>query len=290
MSRAASPTPSTSSEASLSEESQKKILEEILEKAVKACTVNTATDEANEEDVLTLTGDDDLPPLPKLDPGLSGKAIYFDCKAVSDSKTFELEDDSAAQVKQKSQYKGKERQKGDGLSDEEGTEKKLTKRERKEVGRDITFVLFSLIYTTQPQLKFSTTGPQWFDLPAPSDADRPRLARELEALRLRNALDPKRFYRKDAEGSKREMPKYFAIGKVVDAATPFRDADHSQNLTRAERKRTIVEELVEDAEARRQVCKKEVWRPTVSTRRTWPGYAGSQIRKKKAKMVKVTLR
>ncbi|CAE6484505.1 unnamed protein product [Rhizoctonia solani] len=271
MSRAASPTPSTSSEASLSEESQKKILEEILEKAVKACTVNTATDEANEEDVLTLTGDDDLPPLPKLDPGLSGKAIYFDCKAVSDSKTFELEDDSAAQVKQKSQYKGKERQKGDGLSDEEGTEKKLTKRERKE-------------------LKFSTTGPQWFDLPAPSDADRPRLARELEALRLRNALDPKRFYRKDAEGSKREMPKYFAIGKVVDAATPFRDADHSQNLTRAERKRTIVEELVEDAEARRQVCKKEVWRPTVSTRRTWPGYAGSQIREKKAKMVKITLR
>ncbi|KAF8758841.1 Fcf2 pre-rRNA processing [Rhizoctonia solani] len=251
MSRAASPT-----------------LQQILEKAVKACTVNTATDEANEEDVLTLTGDDDLPPLPKLDPGLSGKAIYFDCKAVSDSKTFELEDDSAAQVKQKSQYKGKERQKGDGLSDEEGTEKKLTKRERKE-------------------LKFSTTGPQWFDLPAPSDADRPRLAR---SLKREKCARPETIYRKDAEGSKREMPKYFAIGKVVDAATPFRDADHSQNLTRAERKRTIVEELVEDAEARRQVCKKEVWRPTVSTRRTWPGYAGSQIREKKAKMVKITLR
>lgn len=60
-------------------------------------------------------------------------------------------------------------------------------------------------------MRLKTAGPQWFDLPAPSDDDRPRLARELEALRLRNALDPKRFYRKDAEGSKREIPKYFAV-------------------------------------------------------------------------------
>ncbi|CUA75144.1 Deoxynucleotidyltransferase terminal-interacting protein 2 [Rhizoctonia solani] len=182
-------------------------------------------------------GEDDLPPLPKLDPGLSGKAIYFDCKAVSDSKTFELEEDSAVQSKAKSKYKGKEKQKGGALSEEEDNEKNLTKRERKE-------------------MKLMTAGPKWFDLPAPSDADRPRLAQELEALRLRNALDPKRFYRKDAEGSKRETPKYFAIGKIVDTATPFRDADHSQNLTRAERKRTIVEELVEDAEARRYAKKK----------------------------------
>jgi hypothetical protein len=61
MSRAASPTPSTSSEASLSEEIQKKLLDELLQKAVKACTMNTATDEASEEEVLTLTGEDDLP-------------------------------------------------------------------------------------------------------------------------------------------------------------------------------------------------------------------------------------
>ncbi|KDN51635.1 hypothetical protein RSAG8_00180, partial [Rhizoctonia solani AG-8 WAC10335] len=236
MSRAASPTPSTSSEISISEESQKRILDELLEKAIKACTVNTATDEANEEELLTLAGEDDLPPLPKLDPGSSGNAVYFDCKAVFDPKTFELEDGLAVQAKAKSQHKGKEKQKEGAFSDEE-TEKKLTKRERKE-------------------MKLMTAGPKWFDLPAPSDADRPRLARELEALRLRNALDPKRFYRKDAEGSKRETPKYFAIGKIVDAATPFRDADHSQNLTRAERKRTIVEELVEDAEARRYAKKK----------------------------------
>ncbi|CAE6523755.1 unnamed protein product [Rhizoctonia solani] len=235
MSRAASPTPSTSSEISISEESQKKILDELLEKAIKACTVNTATDEVNEEELLTLVGEDELPPLPKLDPGSSGKAIYFDCNAVSDPNTFELEDDLVVQGKGKSQHKGKQKQKEGALSDEEDAEKKLTRRERKE-------------------MKLMTAGSKWFDLPAPSDADRPRLARELEALRLRNALDPKRFYRKDAEGSKHEMPKYFAIGKIVDTATPFRDADHSQNLTRAERKRTIVEELVEDAEAKRRAA------------------------------------
>ncbi|CAE6454926.1 unnamed protein product, partial [Rhizoctonia solani] len=248
MSRAASPTPSTSSEISISEESQKKILDELLEKAIKACTVNTATDEVNEEELLTLAGEDELPPLPKLDPGLSGKAVYFDCNAVSDPKAFELEDDLVVQGKAKSQHKGKEKQREGALSDEEDAERKLTRRERKE-------------------MKLMTAGSKWFDLPAPSDADRPRLARELEALRLRNALDPKRFYRKDAEGSKREMPKYFAIGKIVDTATPFRDADHSQNLTRAERKRTIVEELVEDAEAKRRVVSDNFIQSTNSTHR-----------------------
>lgn len=61
MSRAPSPAPSTSSEASISEESQKRILEELIQKAEKACTVNTATDEAEEEELLTLAGEDDLP-------------------------------------------------------------------------------------------------------------------------------------------------------------------------------------------------------------------------------------
>ncbi|KAB5593706.1 RRNA-processing protein Fcf2 [Ceratobasidium theobromae] len=235
MSRAPSPAPSTSSEASISEESQKRILEELIQKAEKACTVNTATDEAEEEELLTLAGEDDLP---QLNPGLGGRALYFECRPVSDPQTFELEDNTTAQNNRtKSQDKGKGKQKGDGLPEEEDAGKKLTKRERKE-------------------MRLKTAGPQWFDLPAPSDDDRPRLARELEALRLRNALDPKRFYRKDAEGSKREIPKYFAIGKVVDAATPFRDADRRQNLTRAERKRTIVEELVEDVDARRYAKKK----------------------------------
>jgi hypothetical protein len=62
-------------------------------------------------------------------------------------------------------------------------------------------------------LKEKTAGPKWFDLPAPSQADLPRLHKEYEALRLRNQLDPKRFYRKDpGEGRGiKGLPKHFAV-------------------------------------------------------------------------------
>ncbi|KAI0055866.1 Fcf2-domain-containing protein [Artomyces pyxidatus] len=106
-------------------------------------------------------------------------------------------------------------------------------------------------------LKTKTAGSDWFDLPAPAAADLPRLYREVEALRLRNQLDPKRFYRKD-EGEGRGikgLPKYFAIGKVIPTSTPFGGAS-GDNLARAERKRTLVDELVDDAEARRYAKRK----------------------------------
>lgn len=63
------------------------------------------------------------------------------------------------------------------------------------------------------QLKTKTAGKDWFDLPAPAEADLPRLYREYEALRLRNHLDPKRFYRKDEGEGKgiKGLPKYFAV-------------------------------------------------------------------------------
>ena len=63
------------------------------------------------------------------------------------------------------------------------------------------------------QLKEKTAGPGWFDLPAPDAADLPRLYREVEALRLRNTLDPKRFYRKDPGEGKgvKGLPKHFSV-------------------------------------------------------------------------------
>ena len=124
------------------------------------------------------------------------------------------------------------------------------------------------------QLRTKTAGPDWFDLPAPDEADIPRLYREVEALRLRNQLDPKRFYRKDEGEGKgiKGLPKYFAvrsslshsrscidvprqIGTIVPTSTPFGQAS-TDNLPRASRKRTIVDELVDDAEARRYAKKK----------------------------------
>lgn len=70
------------------------------------------------------------------------------------------------------------------------------------------------------QLKTKTAGKGWFDLPAPAEVDLPRLYREYEALRLRNNLDPKRFYRKDDGEGKgmKGLPKYFAVRKPTAEA------------------------------------------------------------------------
>jgi len=105
--------------------------------------------------------------------------------------------------------------------------------------------------------KEKTAGPGWFDLPAPDAADLPRLYREAEALRLRNTLDPKRFYRKEEGEGKgiKGLPKYFAIGTILPTSTPFGTASND-NLSRADRKRTIVDELVDDSEAKRYAKKK----------------------------------
>ncbi|KAJ3868778.1 Fcf2 pre-rRNA processing-domain-containing protein [Lentinula novae-zelandiae] len=116
--------------------------------------------------------------------------------------------------------------------------KALTKRQRKE-------------------LKNKTAGPDWFDLPAPPESDLPRLYREVEALRLRNQLDPKRFYRKEEGEGKgiKGLPKHFAIGKILTTDKPFGGAS-GENLTHAERKRTLVDELVDDAEMKRYAKRK----------------------------------
>ncbi|TFY78526.1 hypothetical protein EWM64_g5485 [Hericium alpestre] len=106
-------------------------------------------------------------------------------------------------------------------------------------------------------LKNKTAGPDWFDLPAPAEADLPRLHREVEALRLRNQLDPKRFYRKEEGEGKgiKGLPKHFAIGTIIPTSMPF-GTTSGDNLSRAERKRTLVDELVDDAEARRYAKRK----------------------------------
>ncbi|KIJ17698.1 hypothetical protein PAXINDRAFT_72512 [Paxillus involutus ATCC 200175] len=106
-------------------------------------------------------------------------------------------------------------------------------------------------------LRNKTAGPGWFDLPAPVEADLPRLYREVESLRLRNQLDPKRFYKKEEGEAKgiKGLPKHFAIGTILPSTTPF-NTTSTDNLPRAHRKRTLVDELVDDAEARRYAKKK----------------------------------
>ncbi|KIM33277.1 hypothetical protein M408DRAFT_152151 [Serendipita vermifera MAFF 305830] len=105
------------------------------------------------------------------------------------------------------------------------------------------------------ELKKKQAKPGYFELPTPDEAELLKIQREAEAVRLRNAVDPKKFYRKEAAINVKKMSKQIAIGTILPTTTPFGTAS-TDNLTRAERKRTIVEELVEDSEARRYAKRK----------------------------------
>uniref|UniRef100_A0A1A7Y296 Deoxynucleotidyltransferase, terminal, interacting protein 2 n=1 Tax=Iconisemion striatum TaxID=60296 RepID=A0A1A7Y296_9TELE len=92
-----------------------------------------------------------------------------------------------------------------------------------------------------------STGDGWFNMKAPELTQ--ELKGDLQVLKMRGSLDPKRFYKKnDRDG----FPKYFQIGTVVDNPADF----YHSRVPKKERKRTMVEELLADAEFRHKNKKK----------------------------------
>ncbi|XP_071723764.1 rRNA-processing protein fcf2-like [Rutidosis leptorrhynchoides] len=85
-----------------------------------------------------------------------------------------------------------------------------------------------------------TAGNGWFDMPAPTIT--PELKRDLELLKLRGAMDPKRFYKKAGSKSK-ALPKYFQVGTVIQSHEEF----YSGRLSKKERKETLADELLSDS-------------------------------------------
>ncbi|XP_017765068.1 PREDICTED: deoxynucleotidyltransferase terminal-interacting protein 2 isoform X2 [Eufriesea mexicana] len=84
-----------------------------------------------------------------------------------------------------------------------------------------------------------TKGKNWFNMGAPELT--PEIKYDLQVIKMRSVLDPKRFYKKN---DLKVLPKYFQIGKVMDAPRDY----YSGRLTKKERKKTIVDELMADAE------------------------------------------
>lgn len=82
-----------------------------------------------------------------------------------------------------------------------------------------------------------TTGKNWFDMPAPTMT--PELKKDLQLLKLRTVMDPKRHYKK---GDSKSLPKYFQVGTVVESASEF----FTGRLTKKERKATLADELLVD--------------------------------------------
>lgn len=85
-----------------------------------------------------------------------------------------------------------------------------------------------------------TTGNSWFDMPA--QVVTPELKQDLQLLKLRGVMDPKRHYKKGDTKSK-SLPKYFQVGTVVESASDF----FSARLTKKERKARIADELLADS-------------------------------------------
>ncbi|EIW80939.1 Fcf2-domain-containing protein [Coniophora puteana RWD-64-598 SS2] len=184
-----------------------------------------------EEEVIKLDGTDEEPPLPPLDPGALPPS-YFKFGEKRHEPPREVRDPDVERVTAATASVSQP------APPPAVPDQKLTKKERK-------------------ALKNKTAGAGWFDLPAPAEADLPRLYREVEALRLRNQLDPKRFYRRDEGEGKgiKGLPKHFAIGTIMPTDSPFGGAS-ADNLARAQRKRTFVDELLDDAESKHYAKKK----------------------------------
>ncbi|KAL0960614.1 hypothetical protein HGRIS_005646 [Hohenbuehelia grisea] len=231
------PSRTTSSKAAATAEYLNSLLEKARRNALEAESSSAAQTIEVEEDLIVLEKTEGDQPLPSLDPGpLPAPYLEFS-ESRRQKKPLAIHDPDVQRAQKAAALLSAP---APPIPPPElaGSGRPLTKKERKAA-------------------KLQTAGPDWFDLPAPAEADLPRLYREVEALRLRNQLDPKRFYRKDEGEGKgiKGLPKYFAIGTILPSKTPF-GTPSGDNLTRSQRKRTLVEELVDDAEARRYAKKK----------------------------------
>merc|ERR1712080_720323 len=92
-------------------------------------------------------------------------------------------------------------------------------------------------------------GKDWFNMPALEMTEERKA--DVELLRMRGVLDPKRFYKKNDSD---EIPKYFQIGTVVDSAFDF----YSDRVPGKQRKQTMVDELLADAEFKKYQKRKYV--------------------------------
>ena len=92
-----------------------------------------------------------------------------------------------------------------------------------------------------------SAGKEWYNLPKTELTE--ELKRDFQVIQMRNALDSKHHYKRN---DSKKLPKYFQVGTVVEGAHEF----HSARITKKQRKRTMVEELLADAEFRRKNKKK----------------------------------
>lgn len=97
---------------------------------------------------------------------------------------------------------------------------------------------------------------------------------ELELIKMRASLDPKRFYKRNES---KTLPKFFQIGKVI--ASPL---DHYEERNQKVPK-SLVDELLADAEFQKK--NKRKYRETLESKKS-SGYYKAQQKMKKLKKQK----
>jgi len=80
-----------------------------------------------------------------------------------------------------------------------------------------------------------TKGVKWFNMQAPELTQERK--NDLEALRLRGALDTKHFYKRN---NLTHQPKYFQIGKIVEGPADY----YNSRVPKRQRKKTLADEMV----------------------------------------------
>ena len=88
------------------------------------------------------------------------------------------------------------------------------------------------------QERSKTKGSDWFDMKAPEVTE--EVKRDLEVLQMRNAIDPKKFYKKN---DRNVLPKFFQVGQYIDGPL-----DRNTSNEKKSKKKSLVDELMADAE------------------------------------------
>jgi len=96
-------------------------------------------------------------------------------------------------------------------------------------------------------IKEKTTGKKWFDMSKPEITE--DIKNDLQMLKYRSVLDNKTFMK----GSDRRGHKYFQIGTIMDSAEDF----YSSRLTKKQRGKGLVDELMADVEFRQLQRKRQ---------------------------------
>ncbi|KAL4161011.1 hypothetical protein PRNP1_001568 [Phytophthora ramorum] len=85
-----------------------------------------------------------------------------------------------------------------------------------------------------------SAGRRWFNFESEDMSEDAR--RDFALLRMRNYLDPKKFYK--SSDHSRALPKHFQMGVVVEGAHEF----HSARLTKKQRRKTFTDEIMADGD------------------------------------------